>query len=77
MPPVATSEREAFLANPPTAERSAPRLFEPAGGHEVSLEDSILGIWEDLVATARAECPVCGGHLGRDSACGSCGSRLD
>jgi hypothetical protein len=73
---VATSGREAFLTHPPTAERSAPRLFEPAGGREVSLEDSILGVWEDLVATARAECPVCGGRLHRESGCEACGSEL-
>ena len=76
MSPVATSPRETFLAHPPTAVRSAPRLFEPAGGHEVSLEDSILGVWEDLAATARAECPVCGGRLHRDSGCESCGAEL-
>ena len=76
MAAVATGAREAFLTHPPRAERSAPRLFEPAGGHEVSLEDSILGVWEDLVATARAECPVCGGRLRRDSGCESCGTEL-
>ena len=76
MAAIATSAREAFLTHPPAAERSAPRLFEPAGGHEVSLEDSILGVWEDLVATARAECPVCGGALRRDSGCEACGSEL-
>ena len=76
MSALATSFRETFLAHPPTAERSAPRLFEPPGGHEVTLEDSILGVWEDLLATARAECPVCGGHLRRDSGCESCGTEL-
>ena len=73
---VATSARETFLAHPPTAERSAPRLFEPAGGGEVSLEESILGVWEDLMTAARAECPVCGGRLHRDSGCESCGTEL-
>ena len=76
MSAVATSARETFLAHPPAAERSAPRLFEPAGGHEVSLEDAILGVWEDLIATARAECPVCGGQLHRDFGCDACGSEL-
>jgi hypothetical protein len=73
---VATGEREASLTHPPAAERSAPRLFEPTGGREVSLEDSILGVWEDLVATARAECPVCGGPLRRDTGCELCGAEL-
>lgn len=76
MPAVATGPRETFLAHPPTAEHLAPRLFEPADGHEVTLEDSILSVWEDLVATASAECPVCGGHLRRDTGCESCGSEL-
>lgn len=76
MSAVATGERKAFLTHPPRAERSAPRLFESADGHGVSLEDSILGIWEDLIATARAECPVCGGRLHRDFGCDACGSEL-
>ena len=76
MSAVATSFRETFLAQPPAAERSAQRLFEPARGHEVSLEDSILGVWEDLIATARAECPVCGGRMHRDLGCDACGSEL-
>ena len=76
MSAVATGERKAFLTHPPRAERSAPRLFEPAGGDGVSLEDKILGIWEDLIATARAECPVCGGQLHRDSGCEGCDSTL-
>ena len=52
--------------------RSAKRLFEPS---EVTLEDSILGVWEALDARGRAECPVCRATLVRDG-CGSCGSSL-
>ena len=48
------------------------RLFEPS---EVTLEDTILGAWEALMARSRAECPVCHGELER-SGCAGCGSSL-
>ena len=57
-----------------TVEAAAPseRLFEPS---EVTLEDSVLGVWEALEAGGRAECPVCHGEL-ETSGCGTCGSQL-
>jgi hypothetical protein len=73
MAAVATSERRAFVAGPPLAERSASRLFEPVDGDGVSFEDRI---WEDLMATNRAECPVCGGRMHRESGCSSCGAEI-
>jgi hypothetical protein len=66
----------------PTAEQSHPaqassaassRLFEPGG---VTLEDVVLGVWADLVADGRAECPVCGGSISADGGCPGCGSEL-
>jgi hypothetical protein len=56
-----------------TAERSAMRLFEP---HGLTLEDVVLGAWEDLVAGGPAECPVCGGSIRAVGGCASCGSDL-
>ena len=53
-------------------ERSA-RLFEPQG---LTLEDVVLGAWEDLVAGSPAECPVCGGQMRAAGGCTSCGSDL-
>jgi DnaJ-class molecular chaperone len=47
-------------------------LFEPS---EVTLEDSVLGVWEALEAGGRAECPVCHGEL-ETSGCETCGSQL-
>jgi DnaJ-class molecular chaperone len=57
-----------------TVETAAPseRLFEPS---EVTLEDSVLGVWEALEARGRAECPVCHGEL-ETSGCETCGSQL-
>jgi hypothetical protein len=55
-----------------SGECSAKRLFEPS---EVTLEDSILGVWEALDARGRAECPVCRATLERGG-CASCGSQL-
>jgi hypothetical protein len=63
-------------AEPPVAPRrlarSAERLFEPSGS---TLEDVILGAWEDLGERGRAECPVCQGEL-ELSGCARCGSEL-
>jgi DnaJ-class molecular chaperone len=57
-----------------TVETAAPseRLFEPS---QVTLEDSILGVWEALKVRGRAECPVCHGELERGG-CATCGSSL-
>ncbi len=76
MSAVATSTRSAFVSAPPATGSPAPRLFEPVRSGEVSLEDSVLGVWEDLTATGRAGCPVCGGQLHAAGGCESCGSEL-
>ena len=55
--------------------RATRRLFEPPG-REATLEDRILGVWEDLTARGEAACPVCGGHLRAERACPDCGSHL-
>ena len=49
------------------------RLFESRG---LTLEDVVLGAWEDLVAGSPAECPVCGGSLRAAGGCKSCGADL-
>jgi hypothetical protein len=49
------------------------RLFEPPGS---TLEDVILGAWEDLVAGGPAECPVCRGRMRVAGGCESCGADL-
>lgn len=49
------------------------RLFESRG---LTLEDRVLGAWEDLVAGGPAECPVCGGEMHAAGGCQSCGSDL-
>jgi len=73
---VATTQGLAFVSGSPVTQRPAPRLFEPVRSGEVSLEDSVLGVWEDLTATGRAGCPVCGGQLHAAGGCESCGSEL-
>ena len=57
----------------PQTESSAQRLFEPGG---LTLEDVVLGAWEELVADGRAECPVCGGAMSMLDGCAGCGSDL-
>jgi hypothetical protein len=68
----ATATHSPQLAIDATTERSA-RLFEP---HGLTLEDVILGAWEDLAAGGPAECPVCGGSMPTVGGCDSCGSDL-
>ena len=57
----------------PQTEGSATRLFEPGG---LTLEDVVLGAWEELVADGGAECPVCGGAMSMLDGCAGCGSDL-
>ena len=65
-----------------TAMHSArrPVAGQVAPGSEPStLEDALLGTWEDLASHGRAECLVCGGSLDESPAggeCGACGSSL-
>jgi hypothetical protein len=62
----------ALEQRPQLQPKNAPRLFESAGS---TLEDYVLGAWEDLVAEGRAECPVCGGQTSPPG-CSDCGSQL-
>ena len=73
MSPTATATQSPELAIDAMTERSAMRLFEPKG---LTLEDVVLGAWEDLVAGSPAECPVCGGSMRITGGCRSCGSDL-
>jgi hypothetical protein len=57
----------------PQTERSEQRLFESDGP---TLEDLVLGAWEELVAYGRAECPVCGGEMSLPAGCHGCGAEL-
>ena len=69
----ALATRERAAAERPLPDRRASRLFEPG---QVTLEDSILAVWESLVAEGRAECPVCGGSISAEGGCAGCGSEL-
>ena len=77
MSAVATRRRSPLVTDPPATARPAPRLCEPQrpdGG--VTLEERLLGVWEDLTHQGEAGCPVCGGRIHGPSACGDCGSEL-
>jgi len=41
----------------------------------LTLEDLVLGAWEDLAARGRADCPVCRAWL-EPAGCSACGSQL-
>jgi hypothetical protein len=68
---------------PPAATHSASRSVagEVAPGSEPStLEDILLGAWEDLGSRGRAGCLVCGGQLEAGAGggeCKTCGSSLN
>ncbi len=63
----------ALATRVPQTEHSDARLFEPDGP---TLEDLVLGAWEELVAEGRAECPVCGGAMSAPAGCEGCGTEL-
>jgi hypothetical protein len=69
----AATAEPAAVAESPRTERSAARLFEPGG---LTLEDRILGAWEDLAGEGAAECPVCGDRMPMLGGCRGCGSEL-
>ena len=75
---LAATSRRALAIEPPATVRSAPRLFEPGSNPSdgSTLEDLILGAWEELIGRGSAECPVCSGRLQFETGCGSCGSEL-
>ena len=72
MSALATREQEAVATERPQRARLAPPLFDDG----LTLEDRILGVWEDLVVEGRAACPVCGGSVAAGSPCSGCGSEL-
>ena len=51
------------------------RLFEPRAGSP-SLEDLIVGTWDERVGSGSASCPVCQRRIERAAPCESCGSDL-
>ena len=68
----ALATREPVAAERPQRAEASPRLFDDG----LTLEDKILGAWEDLVVEGRAACPVCGGSMAAGSGCSDCGSEL-
>lgn len=75
MSAVATPAPATRVNDPLATERPAPRHHEPRTGG-VSLEDSILRTWEDLVGQGSAGCPVCGGRLRAGRGCDRCDADL-
>ena len=71
----AVATRPARTEIGPIVGRPTARLFDPPGG-ELSLEESILGVWEELGRDGEASCPVCSGPIRAGRACDGCGSSL-
>jgi hypothetical protein len=74
MSATAISERAVLRERAPI-EGAADRLFEPRAG-SLSLEDLILGTWDELIVSGSATCPVCRRRMERTAGCASCGSDL-
>lgn len=73
MSAVATREAGTALIDRLQRVKASARPFDDG----LTLEDKILGAWEDLVVEGRAACPVCGGgQMAAGSGCSSCGSEL-
>jgi hypothetical protein len=70
---VATDVERPAGSAAPRSDATRERLFEPGGQ---TLEDVVLGAWEELVADGRAECPACGGAMTMLSGCKECGAEL-
>jgi tRNA(Ile2) C34 agmatinyltransferase TiaS len=51
-------------------------LFAPTGGEDVTLDERVVAVLEDLALRGRARCLVCGGGLVASGRCPDCGSRL-
>jgi hypothetical protein len=71
---VSTATMELALGRPPLPGARAERrgAHEPSG---LTLEDLVLGAWEDLEARGRARCPICRDEL-TARGCDTCGSEL-
>jgi hypothetical protein len=67
-----TMEPAPAAAEPRRAESARSDRGRPS---RLTLEDVVLGAWEDLGARGLADCPVCRGPL-ELSGCRSCGSHL-
>ncbi len=69
-----------------SAAPSAPaEATNPASGGGVTLDDLLVGAWEDVTAHRTASCPVCSAEMGPrygagpepvGGRCGGCGSSL-
>jgi hypothetical protein len=71
----AVATRPARTEVGPVVGRPSARLFDPPGG-ELSLEESILGVWDELAREGEASCPVCADRIRAAQACDGCGSLL-
>jgi hypothetical protein len=69
---VATASRLGEPVGAPAGRGSMQELFPPGGP---TLEDAVLGAWDDLARGGEAECPVCRGRLQADG-CDGCGAEL-
>jgi hypothetical protein len=74
MSATAISERALPRERVVTEGQARPR-FEPRTG-SLSLDDLIVGTWDDLTLSGSAACPVCRRRMERTSGCASCGSAL-
>ena len=51
-------------------------LFAPIGGDDLSLDERVIAVLEDLALRELARCLVCGGELVATGQCRDCGAAL-
>jgi len=59
--------------------RSPQRRPQCSDGSRLTLEQSLAGIWEGLLAVGAADCLVCGAQMERRGSvgvCGGCGTKI-
>jgi hypothetical protein len=66
-------------------ECAAPTLFDDGAGGEPTLDETLVGVWEGLIAHRLVACPVCGAEMRPEygahalpvgGLCRACGSTL-
>ena len=59
--------------------RSSSRRVQCSDGGRLTLEQTVSGVWEGLLAVGAADCLVCGAQMERRGAagvCGGCGTKI-
>ena len=74
-----TATFEALRTRPGNGRAGRRQHRTRSGGEGLTLERKLMSVWEGLLTTGAAECPVCGGALSRagsEAGCAGCGATI-